>query len=552
VKQPDGPPKQPDGPPKQPDGPPKEPDCPPKQPDGPPKEPDRPPKQPDGPPKDPDAPPKQPDGPSKDPDAPPKQPDGPPKDPDAPPKQPDGPPKGPDAPPKQPDGPPKDPDAPPKQPDGPPKDPDAPPKQPDGPPKQPDGPEKQPGKPEDGVVPPLKPPGTDGPPKVVKPGEGPGKKPDDPSKKPDKPPEKKPDKPPEKKPEKVEKPSKTERDANWEKGKQQGKQKVKDLTEAIKSRDPEKVKQEALGFLKDKNAMMELNRDPGAGYQRQQVNKALKDVYKKVDTQVVKDLEGKYGDGNVRIFNATNPKKSTAGESTSYDRDITAQRRAREGELVRDPNEPGGFHKVKAGEERWVDVPAKDLESTYSKHFYGEANGVPPDKRGSIDPKDASDFSKQHDQTCTDRTSNDSYGNCNKDLKTALGKPGDKFTDPGQIAGVMEYKANEWYEKADHMQKTDPVGAEGCRAEGMRQTAKQWNNQALQRVDALKSQGVEVNVPKNLDAAMKEMAKVTKGQISPAEAEARIKNLGFESPQKVGYEMGKFVETLDKLRPPGV
>ncbi|MBE0656071.1 MAG: hypothetical protein IH602_00190 [Bryobacteraceae bacterium] len=446
-----------------------------------------------------------------------------------------------DGPPKDPDVPPKQPDAPPKQPDGPPKDPDAPPKQPDGPPKDPDAPPKQPEGSESGVVPPLKPPGTDSPPKVVKPGDGPVKKPDDPSKKPDK--------PPEKKPEKIEKPSKTERDANWEKGKQQGKQKVKDLTDAIKSRDPEKVKQEALGFLKDKNAMMELNRDPGAGYQRQQVNKALKDVYTKVDTQVVKDLEGQYGKDNVRIFNATNPKKSTAGESTSYDRDITAQRRAREGELVRDPNAPGGFHKVQAGEERWVDVPAKDLESTYSKHFYGEANGVPPDKRGSINPKDASDFSKQHDQTCTDRTSNDSYGNCNKDLKTALGKPGDKFTDPGQISGVMEYKANEWYEKADHMQKTDPVGAEGCRAEGMRQTTKQWNNQALQRVDALKSQGVEVNVPKNLDSAMKEMAKVTKGEISPAEAEARIKNLGYDSPQQAAHDMGKFVEMLDKFRP---
>ena len=538
TKPADGPPKATDPAVKPADGPPKPTDPAVKPADGPPKPTDPAVKPSDGPPKPTDPAVKPADGPIKPPEGPTvkiqpgnepiKQPDGPTKPADGPDKKPDEPGKQPDGPDKKPDGPEKKPDGPDKKPAGPEKQPDGPDKKPDGPEKKPDGPEKKPAGPEKKPDVPEKKP------------DGPEKKPDGPEKKPAGP-EKKPDVP-------EKKPTKEERDAAWQKGIEQGKQKVRDLGEAMKSGDPEKVKQVSLEFLKDKNAMMQLNRDPGAGYQRQKVNQALKEVYKNVDQQVIAELKQKYGD-DVRIFNATNPKKSTASESTSYDRDITAQRKAKPGEYVRDPNAPGGFHKVQPGETRWVDVPAKELEGTYSKHFYGEANNIPPGQRGNIDPKQAIEFAKQHDQTCTDRLSADSYGSSNKDLQTALTKPGDKFTDPGQIAGVMEYKANEWFEKADHIQRTDPVAAEGYRAEGMRQTTKQWNNQAVRRVEALRAQGVDVKIDPKLDKAMKELGKVTKGEISPAEAEARIRQMGYESPSQVANEMGSFVEMLDKLRP---
>lgn len=390
--------------------------------------------------------------------------------------------------------------------------------------------------------------------------DAPGKKPDESGKKPDQsegkkePDQEKKEPQKEKKTEKKEpakekKPTKEERDKAWQEGRAQARKKIQNLNDALKSGDPERIRNASMEFLKDKNAMMEINRDPGAGYQRQKLNQALKQHYAKVDQQVIKDLGEKYQGDEIRIFNASNPKKSTASEKSSYDRDITAQRKARPGELVADPNSPSGFRKVKEGETAWVDVPAKDLESVYSKHFYGEANNIPPDKRGSVDPQKASEFSKQYDQTCTDRLSSDSYGRYNKDLRTAISKPGQKFTDSGQIAGVMEYKANEWYEKADHIQHTDPVAAEGYRAEGMRQTSKQWNNQAVRRAEAMRSQGKEVQIPKKLDAAMQEMKNVESGKISPAEAEARIKKLGYDSVQQVGHDMGKYVEMLDKLRP---
>ncbi|MCU0248076.1 MAG: hypothetical protein MUC42_16030, partial [Bryobacter sp.] len=347
------------------------------------------------------------------------------------------------------------------------------------------------------------------------------------------------------------KPTKEERDQAWEKGKQEGKKKVKEFVEAMKSGDPEAKKQAALEFLKDKNAMMELNRDPGMGRVRAELNKTLKDVYGHVDKKVIGDLANDpyYKDKGLtaddfRILNPTNPKKPTGTTKSSYDRDITVQRRAQAGEWIPDPNAPSGFRQCKSGETAWIDVPAKDLESTYSKRFYEAATGKP-----APDAETARQFTRDHDQTCTDRQSNDSYGRFNKDLKTAMSQPGRKFTDPEQVGQAMGYKAHEWFEKADHARSKNPAQAEGYMAEGMRQTSKQWDNQAMKRVDALKQQGVEVRVPQKLNEAMGELKKVEAGQISPAQAEANLKKLGFDSPHQVAYESGKYVESLDKLRP---
>ena len=113
----------------------------------------------------------------------------------------------------------------------------------------------------------------------------------------------------------------------------------------------------------------------------------------------------------------------------------------------------------------------------------------------------------------------------------------------------MAHKGNEWYEKAHQIEHSNPSEAEGYRAEGMRQTSKQYDNQVKARVEALRSQGVEVKTNPNLEGAMGEMKKVERGEQSPAQAEANIKKLGFDSPEQVGYESGKYLESLQKLRP---
>ena len=203
-----------------------------------------------------------------------------------------------------------------------------------------------------------------------------------------------------------------------------------------------------------------------------------------MDKAVVNDLanDPAYKDKGLtqddfRILNPTNPKKPSGTTKSSYDRDITVQRRAQAGDWVPDPNAPSGFRKCKAGETAWVDVPAKDLENHYSNRFYEAANGKP-----APDAATAKQFAKDHDQTCN--------GSPLERLLWPLQQgPEDRHEPAGpassrtreQVGQAMGYKAHEWFEKADHSRGSDPVAAEGYMAEGMRQTSKQWDNQALKR-----------------------------------------------------------------------
>ncbi len=387
---------------------------------------------------------------------------------------------------------------------------------------------------------------------VVKPDETSTKKPgDEPGAKPDEPNAKKPgddapvtpdgdNNPP---PEPSEKPT---RDEAWKEGRENGKVAIKELGEAVKSDNPDRQRQAALKFLRDKNAMMELNNDPGAGYLRKKLNDTMKDVYTSTDRGTKTDLAQHLGvpESDIRVFNATNTKKPSGTTKSSYDRDITYQRRAKEGELVRDPNAPGGFHEVKAGEQRWVDIPASTAEKHYARNFYEASTG----KQGASDAEVTS-YARAHDQTCTDRLSADAYGTSRKDLDTAIKRPGRDFSDPQQVGQCMEHKSNEWFEKAHQVEATHPSEAEGYRAEGMRQTSKQYDNQVRARVGALQDQGVNVKTDPRLEAAMGEMKKVETGHQSPAAAEAKLKELGYDSPQQVAHDSGKYLESLQKLRP---
>jgi hypothetical protein len=336
------------------------------------------------------------------------------------------------------------------------------------------------------------------------------------------------------------------RDEAWQQGRDQGKEAIDELGEAVKSDNPDRQRQAALKFLRDKNAMMELNSDPGSGYLRKKLNDTMKDVYTDADCGTRTDLAEHLGvpESDVRVFSASNPKKPSGTTKSSYDRDITYQRRAREGEMVRDPSDPSGFHEVKAGEQRWVDIPASTTEKHYARNFYEAATG----KQGASD-SEVQSYARAHDQTCTDRLSGDAYGSSRQDLDTAMKHPGRDFSDPQQVGQCMEYKANEWFEKADHLEHSNPSEAEGCRAEGMRQTSKQYDNQVKARVEALRDQGVNVKTDSRLDAAMAEMKKVETGQQSPAATEAKLKALGYDSPQQVARDSGTYLESLQKLRP---
>ena len=336
---------------------------------------------------------------------------------------------------------------------------------------------------------------------------------------------------------------KPSRDDAWREGREKGKEAINDFENAMDGDNPETKRQAALKFLRDKNAMMELNHTEGANGTRKELKKELSKLYNETDAGTKTDLATELGvpENNIRAFNASNPKKPSDKVTVSYDRDITYQRLAKEGEVIRDPLS-GKFRRANA--EDWVDIPASVTDKHYSRNFYEASTG----KQGASD-SEVQNYAHAHDQTCTDRLSADAYGNRQWDLDTALKHPGRDFSDPEQVGKCMAHKGNEWYEKAHQVESTHPDEAEGYRAEGMRQTSKQYDNQVKARVEALRAQGVEVKTNPNLECAMGEMKKVERGEQSPVQAEANIKKLGFDSPEQVGYESGKYLESLQKLRP---
>jgi hypothetical protein len=333
------------------------------------------------------------------------------------------------------------------------------------------------------------------------------------------------------------------RDDAWRQGREDGQQAIEQLQDALNGDNPETKRQAALRFLRDKNAMMELNFTDGANDTRQQLKDQLNEIYKETDAGTKTDLAAEYGvpENNIRTFNPSNPKKPSDKVTVSYDRDVTYQRLCKEGEIIRDPLS-GKFRKANA--EDWVDIPADVTEKHYARNFYEAATG----QQGASDSQ-VQDYAHAHDQTCTDRLSPDAYGNRQRDLDTALKYPGRDFSDPQQIGQCMEYKANEWFEKADHVEATNPSEAEGYRAEGMRQTFKQYDNQVLKRVEALEKQGVEVKTDTRLDNAMQELKKVERGEQSPEQAEQKLQDMGYQSPQDVAHDSGNYLEMLQKLRP---
>jgi len=341
-------------------------------------------------------------------------------------------------------------------------------------------------------------------------------------------------------PEPGEKPT---RDEAWKQGRENGKEAINQLETALDGNNPDAKRQAALRFLREKNAMMELNYTEGANDTRKQLKKELNKVYNETDAGTKTDLASEYGvpENNIRAFNASNPKKPSDKVTVSYDRDVTYQRLCKEGEIIRDP-ESGKFRKANA--EDWVDIPAKTTEKAYARNFYEASTG----KQGASD-HEVQAYANAHDQTCTDRLSAEAYGSRSRDLDTALKHPGRDFSDPQQVGKCMEHKSNEWFGKAHEVEATHPSEAEGYRAEGMRQTSKQYDNQVIKRVEALRDKGVDVKMDPKLDRAMQELKKVERGEQSPAVTEQKLKEIGYNSPQEVAHDSGNYLEMLQKLRP---
>ncbi len=203
-----------------------------------------------------------------------------------------------------------------------------------------------------------------------------------------------------------------------------------------------------------------------------------------------------------------------------------------------------------------IDVPPKYSEQIYNEELYNTF-GKPKIEGCTSIQTCAKKFGQDMDQAVTDRFHAEAYGSGPDDLHIALNNPAGKFSDPEQIGQAMNYKANHWYEKASELAvKGDFAQAEAAIEEGMRQTTKQFNNQVVKRVEAAnqalaKAGKPPISIPSNLQDAINVMNRVGTGPgkgWTPAQAEQMLEAIGW-TPKQVGYEMGKYVESLQKLSP---
>ena len=353
-------------------------------------------------------------------------------------------------------------------------------------------------------------------------------------------------------------PSRTERENAWHEGKQEGRAVSDQAKEAAKSGDPQKMRDAALNMQANKQGIWDISRQKGseAAETRTKLNNEIKQIYDKTDSKVCNELGKKYGEG-VRPKSITNePKPGSPPKDPSkmsIDRDVTYERPAKKGEMIPDPKIPGKFNEAKGGE--YVDIPAKESGKVYAEKFKETAlEGASQKTRDKYKDMSPEKFTKHMDQTVTDRVASDAYGRGPSDLDTAIKNPAGDFSDPSGVGQTSEFKANEWYEKAER-EATTHEEHETYVAEGMRQTTKQYGNQIQNRLDLInQNRGPgsshpelpPVTPPPELKAGIDIIRQVSDGKMSPATADAKLAAIGMTR-QDVGHSLNSFLNKIYRI-----
>jgi len=379
-----------------------------------------------------------------------------------------------------------------------------------------------------------------------------------------------------------------ERENAWDQGRKQGWQETNTAKDAVASGDPTKIRDSALEMQGDKQGLYEINRQnsPEAEQTRVRLKQELNNIYNQTDQKTCQDLAQQNG-WDVRdvesknITNAPRPGAEPKGPPDpnnpdktfiSYDRDVTFERVAKPPEWVPDESHPGQWRPAKKGtyEEMvfdkkegwraaqpgdqgavmrwngdWVDVPSNQSAPVYNKNFQQTAlAGASDAVKGTYANMTPDQFAHAMDQTVTDRLANDAYGRGPSDLDTATKDPTGNFSDPAGIGKTVQFKADEWFTKADH--DTNPAQREADLAEGMRQTAKQYNNLVNARLYAINQNrppGAQIQPPEKLQQAYQILKGVEQQGMSPAEADSRLAKLGTNR-EKVASDLGDYVRML--------
>lgn len=216
---------------------------------------------------------------------------------------------------------------------------------------------------------------------------------------------------------------------------------------------------------------------------------------------------------DVEVMNVSNtpPKRGDIGS----DRDITYQ--------------------IKTGGGSKVDVPHDIAKDHYNKSLYESLNpGSGKINLGNpADMKKANAFGDQMDHVVTSSTHGEAYHLYKGDLKNVLGG-NPKMLDMGDAISVeptMQHKGFHWLNAADEAAKAGNPGLAMVRkAEGMRQMTKQFDNMLAPRIKKLGLEAENILPPKALEA-YRLFKKVDAGSLSPAKAEAALKNMGLSMEQ---------------------
>ena len=286
-----------------------------------------------------------------------------------------------------------------------------------------------------------------------------------------------------------------------------GKNKVDSFIDAIKSKDPARIKEATLRIQGDNQAIANLN--DRNNFIKNQFNRQMQDIYRNVDQRTIERLARDYNvrPDQIRVVSATNPNRSLTNVKVGFDRDIT----------------------YKIGNK---DIPADKLQEIYNQEFRRVTGGADPTRLG---------------QQAVDRLHAEAYGRQASDLQKALSGQSHRIVDSQQIGKTISYKAHHSFQEA--ARAAEPGVSQRHMFDGMRQVTKQWNNQIKSTMDYLNSTsnaGRQVRVPARLQEAIRIMDQVNHG-VSPAEITQQLRSLGM-TPTDVATQAGDFFDTIIRLR----
>jgi len=307
--------------------------------------------------------------------------------------------------------------------------------------------------------------------------------------------------------------------ARFQHVKEQATKKADQFVEALKTRDDNKIFKAMIEVQGDWQAITEINRR--INFVKKKFNDHLGKLYQEVDDAMIKRIAAKYDvdPKDVKILNVTNP---TAKVKVGKDRDIT------------------------------VSIFGKQLKETEVAEVYGEElfrslkrrNALP---RGVKTPQEAME---RLDQTAVWFLGTEAYSR--RDLPTIIEARQVRLNDPRGIALTVQYKGiHHFNNAADHLKAGRVIQAERDMAEGFYQVRKQFDNQLTARLKFAEQLNKNVKLPQRLQAAIDVIRRVETWDLSPAEAEALLKPIGY-TPQKLAREVGDMIESIDVLLGPGL